>query len=459
VAKRGIPSSRKPEAQRARHAQDPLPPGQRTRQVTAFALDAVLRRGVSIDGAISEQILRGPRLEPRDRAFAHLVTAHTVRRLGSIDHVLAQMIERPLPADTGPLVDILRTATAQLLLVGTPPHAAISETVDLVRLDRRSARFDKLVNAVLRRIARNGPAILAALDPAVLDVPSRLRLRWSAAYGEPTSHQIAAASLCEPALDLTVKSDPVAWATRLGAIVLSSGSVRLPGASGRIEALDGYAQGEWWVQDAAAAIPVRMLGPIAGLDVADLCAAPGGKTAQIAVSGARATAVDVSPRRLERLSANLARLKLPVEIVAADVRTWQPSRLYDVVVLDAPCSATGTIRRHPDMLRSANPADVEVLARRQGELIDASARFVKPGGRLLYSTCSLEKEEGEDVVRDFLSRTPVFRPEPSSADALGLDAGSLTADGFLRTLPHHAFLAPAGASGMDGFFAAVLRRS
>ncbi|MBV1693859.1 MAG: RsmB/NOP family class I SAM-dependent RNA methyltransferase [Hyphomicrobiales bacterium] len=459
MAKRVTPTSRSPKSPRARDVPDPLPAAQRTRQVAAFALDAVLRRGVSIDTAITEQVLRRPRLEPRDRAFAHLVTAHTVRRLGSIDHVLAQMIERPLAADTGPLVDILRTATAQLLLVGTPPHAAISETVDLVRRDRRSARFDKLANAVLRRIVREGQAILAALDPVALDVPARLRERWAVSYGETTARKIAAACLGEPSLDLTAKADPDAWAARLGGIVLSSGSVRLLEASGRIEALDGFADGEWWVQDAAAAIPVRMLGPVAGLDVADLCAAPGGKTAQLAASGARVTAVDVSPRRIERLSANLARLKLPAGIVEADVRTWQPPHLYDIVVLDAPCTATGTIRRHADMLRSANPADVEIMARRQGELIDAAARFVKPGGRLLYCTCSLEPEESHEVVRSFLTRTPTFRPEATSAEALGLEAESLTPDGFLRTLPHHAFLAPPGTSGMDGFFAAVLRRS
>lgn len=457
MVKRIEPKSRLSRPRRAADARDTVPAAQRTRQIAAYALEAVLRRGVSIDTAISQQVLRGPRVEPRDRAFVHLVTAATVRRLGSIDHVLAQMIERPLATDTGPLVDILRTATAQLLLVGTPPHAAISETVDLVRRDPRSARFDKLANAVLRRIAREGPALLAALDPAALDVPARLRERWVAAYGEATAQRIAAACLCEPVLDLTVKTDADAWAARLGGVALSSGSVRLAAGAGRIEALDGFAEGEWWVQDAAAAMPVRMLGPVAGLDVVDLCAAPGGKTAQLAASGARVTAVDVSARRNERLSANLARLKLPVEIIAADVRTWQPPHLFDVVVLDAPCSATGTIRRHPDMLRAGSATDVADLARRQAELLDAAARFVKPGGRLLFSTCSLEPEEGQDVVAGFLSRSPAFRPEPSSPEALGLVAQSLTPEGFLRTLPHHAFAAPPGTSGMDGFFAAVLR--
>jgi 16S rRNA (cytosine967-C5)-methyltransferase len=238
---------------------------------------------------------------------------------------------------------------------------------------------------------------------------------------------------------------------------LPTGSIRRI-EGGRIEDLPGYDDGAWWVQDAAAALVARAAGDVAGLRVADLCAAPGGKTAGLAAAGALVTAVDVSPKRLERLRANLQRLRLNADAVAADAATWAPERTFDVVVLDAPCTATGTIRRHPDILRLKRPEDVERMATVQRSLLSNACRLVRPGGRLLYSTCSLEPDEGEQQVAKLLADNPHFARAPISAAEIGADPSWITAAGEIRTLPHHLPLDRPEISGIDGFFIARLRR-
>lgn len=396
-------------------------------------------------------------IDARDRALARLIVLTVLRRKGELQAVVGSFLGKPLPAGTGALWPILLSAAAQLLVLDTPPHAAISLAVDQCRADRKARRFDKLANAVLRRVATSGKEILAELDPVDANVPEWLLERWTAAYGSERARDIAAASLREAALDLSVKADAPAWAERLGGTLLPTGTVRLT-RSGRVEDLEGYADGAWWVQDAAAALPARLLGSVSGLSVADLCAAPGGKTAELAAAGANVTAVDQSPARLKRLSENLERLALDAEVVTADVCAWEPGRTFDAVLLDAPCSATGTIRRHPDILHLKRKDDLTERLALQRRLLDRAAALVKPGGLLLYCVCSLEPEEGAAQIDRFLQDSTEFARVPVSAGEAGIDAAWLTPEGDLRTLPCHLPSSDPALSGLDGFYAVRLRK-
>jgi 16S rRNA (cytosine967-C5)-methyltransferase len=345
-----------------------------------------------------------------------------------------------------------------LLLLKTPPHAAISLAVDQCRADRNGRRFGNLANAVLRRSSESGSGRLAALDNVMLTFPEWLLDRWTRTYGVAEARQIARASLSEPPLDITVKSEAEGWAARLNGVVLPSGSVRCSHV-GRIEDLDGYADGAWWVQDAAAALPVKLLGDVAGLSALDLCAAPGGKTAQLAAGGARVVAVDKSAGRLARLQENLQRLGLSADVSVADAQSFESETLFDIVLLDAPCTATGTIRRHPDILYLKRSEDVGALAALQAKLLRQAARLVKPGGTLLYCTCSLEPEEGEDQIAAFLAEHGDFRRRPIQLDDAVVPLLWRTADGDLRTLPSYLSEFPEGLRGLDGFYAATLVKS
>ena len=439
----------------------PEPPGLDARRLAVRLIEAVLRHGHTLEDTLTreEKDHRAPVLEPRDRAFAHLIAATVLRRHGSLSAVIARFLARPLPKEVQRPRSILLVAAAQMLLLDTAPHAAINLAVEHCRRDPDAARFDKLANAVLRRVATDGPAILAALDWPRIDVPDWVWQRWVAAYGAEQTALIAKASLREAPLDLSVKADPAAWAARLGGRLLPTGSVRLEN-HGRVEALEGYADGAWWVQDAAAALPARCLGDVRGLAVADLCAAPGGKTAALATSGARVTAVDIVPDRLARLVENMQRLGLSasVETVAADFLRWSPSQPFDAVLLDAPCTSTGTIRRHPDLLHLKRPDDVGKLARLQADMLEKAALMVRPGGLLVYCTCSLEPEEGASVVDAFLARSPGFIRRPITAAEIAAAPDWITPAGDLRTLPFHLALETPAASGMDGFFTARLER-
>jgi 16S rRNA (cytosine967-C5)-methyltransferase len=393
-------------------------------------------------------------LEARDRALARLIAATVLRRQGELEHVLNTFLEKPLPADKGRLWPILLTGAAQLVCLSMPPHAVVDIAVELTRRDRGAHRFAKLVNAVLRRVGERGVSLLADQDGVRLNTSGWLWQRWQDAYGPETARRIAEASLVEAPLDLTLKSgvpaEAQAWAERLGGALLPTGSVRVA-AHGRIEDLPGFAEGAWWVQDAAAALVVRLAGDVAGRSVADLCAAPGGKTAQLAAAGAQVTAVDVSASRLARLRENLTRLHLQAEVVEADAATWSPGRTYDVVILDAPCSATGTIRRHPDILCLKRSEDIARMAELQQTVLANAAGLVAPGGLLVYAACSLEPEEGERQVAAFLAAQSRFERQAIDPVSLGTDPAWFTAAGELRTLPFHL-------SGMDGFYAAYLRR-
>jgi 16S rRNA (cytosine967-C5)-methyltransferase len=432
------------------------PPGLAVRRIAADIIDGVLRRRRPLD----EQ-LEGRGVHPglaglpdRDRALTRALVAVVLRRLGSLRHLLGQLLERGLPKDAPRVETALLIGAAQILFLDVPDHAAVDLAVRLVQADRNGTHFTGLVNAVLRRLTREGAARLGELDATTLDTPRWLIQRWIAAYGEPTARAIAAANANEPALDLTVKSDAALWAERLGGWILPTGSVRLT-AHGNVNGLPGFADGAWWVQDAAAALPVRLLGDVAGLRVADLCAAPGGKTAQLAAAGAKVTAVDRSPARLARLAENLKRLSLSAELVCADAAEWDAAQ-FDAVLVDAPCSSTGTIRRHPDVPWLKQAADIEKLAGLQRRLIERAAVLTKPGGTLVYCTCSLEPEEGEAIVNGLLAYEQGLRRAPVHAVELHGRSEFVTEQGNLRTLPCHLSDPDPRRAGLDGFYAARL---
>jgi 16S rRNA (cytosine967-C5)-methyltransferase len=388
-------------------------------------------------------------LDARDRAFARLLVTTVLRRLGQIDALLdGYMRARPKAVRVR---NLLRLGAAQLLFLDTPAHAAVAEAVALATDQLGYAKG--LVNAVLRRVAREGAGALAHEDAARLNTPDWLWASWKSAYGEAVTRAVAEAHLAEPPLDLSVKGDPEIWAARLGGERLYGNTVRRP-AGGAIEDLPGYAEGAWWIQDAAAALPARLLGDVRGRSAIDLCAAPGGKTAQLAVAGAAVTAVELSDRRAGRLRGNLGRLQLDARIEVADALAWRPPRPASHVLLDAPCSATGTIRRHPDIAWHKSPADLTRMAALQQRLLEAAVAMLEPGGVLVYASCSLQPEEGLDVIeRALAAGLPVARL-PVEANELDGLAVELTPEGDVRTLPSQL----AGRGGLDGFFIARLRR-
>jgi 16S rRNA (cytosine967-C5)-methyltransferase len=419
------------------------------RDVALDLISAVLRRKRPLDDAIEDSAAMH-QLSARDRAFARLLVATVLRRLGQIDALITECLNIPLAPRAALVQDILRLGIAQLLFLRTPPHAAVATSVDLAQ-SRGFLSHKGLVNAVLRRLSVEGSERVEEQDAARLNTPAWLWRSWSRTYGERTARAIATAHLQEAPLDLTLRRDAETWREALDGVLLPTGTLRRA-AGGALASLPGYVEGAWWVQDAAAALPARLFGDIAGRDVIDLCAAPGGKTAQLATAGARVTAVDRSTRRLERLVANLQRLNLTVETVGTDALSWRPPHPVDAVLLDAPCSTTGAIRRHPDVPHLKFPEDVARLAVVQDNLLRAAIEMLQPGGLLVYCTCSLEPEEGPQRIESLLnSDAPVERVgiEPKE---IGAEPEWLTAAGDLRTLPCHF----QEYDGVDGFYCARL---
>ena len=411
----------------------------------------MLQKHRSIDDAF-DAAARG--LEGRDRAFVRQLVATTLRRLGQIDAVLMQFVAKEPPEAVR---DLLRLGAAQLLFLGTPPHAAVATTVDLVKA--KFGRLSGLANAVMRRVADQGPALVAAQDAARLNTPDWLWDAWVGTYGDPAARATAEAHLHEAPLDLSLK-DPTAaaaWAERLSGVRLPTGSVRLT-KGGKVQDLPGFAEGEWWVQDAAAALPARILlhalGAKSAQHIGDICAAPGGKSAQLAVAGHSVTAVDVSMPRLNLLTDNLRRLKLDVRTVTANALTWRPETLFDGLLLDAPCSATGTIRRHPDLPFLKRPTDLAAFVEAQTKLLKAAVEMVKPGAPILYSVCSLQPEEREAVVTAVMATSNLTRLKIPAAAVAG-ESQFLTREGELRTLPSQW----AELGGLDGFYGCLLQRT
>jgi len=425
----------------------------------AKILGAVIDRKTSLDG-----MLDGDNGNPAyrvlsdaDRSLVRAILNSALRHLPRIEAAISSLLGNPLPEGARALHHVLVVAAAQMLYLDIPDHSAVDLAVEQANRDPRNRRFAKLVNAVLRRLGREKAEVLEATR-AIPAIPDWFFQRLVKVYGRATAEAIAEAQLEPAAIDLTVKSDAEGWAARLNGAVLPTGSVRLSAFEGSVPTLEGFNDGEWWVQDAAASIPARLFRDISGKSVADLCAAPGGKTAQLIQSGAVVTAVEQSASRLKRLNGNLARLGMSATMVEANMADFQPEGLFDAVLLDAPCSSTGTTRRHPDVLWTKGPQDIAKLAALQEKLLRHALTLIRPDGILVFSNCSLDPSEGEEMIARVLKgRTDVERVPIDAADWPGLE-DAITERGEFRTTPAMLPSANAIAGGMDGFFASVLRR-
>lgn len=431
---------------------DRQPAGLAARQCAVDVVGRILSAGVPHDEAMRGSI---DGLEPRDVRLVTAIVLAFFRCKGEIDDALDSLLEQPLPVRSGPTRLILQCALAQLMVVGLPPHAVIDSAVALSRHHGQAKHFSGLVNAVLRNWERKGRHELTPAEAARVNTPAWAWRRWWDVYGPEVASRMAMAHAGEPPLDVTVKDQTVDWARELNGKALPNGSIRLGVDHVPVHELPGFAEGQWWVQDVAASLPARLLGDVRGLRIADFCAAPGGKTLQLAAAGAMVTAMDKSAARLTRLKQNLGRTRLTADVVAVDVTDLGGIEPFHGVLLDAPCSATGTARRHPELLHIKNEAQVVRLATVQGRMLRAAAKVVKPGGVLVYCTCSLEPEEGERQIGAFLAEEPGFQLFPMVAGEAGVEPHMIDGPGYLRTLPHMTF---GPAHGMDGFFAARLRR-
>jgi len=429
--------------------------GLEARRAAIHLLHDVLAGRQPLSEALAASYVQGDlkRLPDRDGALARLIVITCLRRLPQINAVLKTFLKKKLPRKSGLCREILTITTAQLLFLDVSPHAAVNLGVALAAKDRHARHLKALVNAVLRRVAEQGPAIAADQDAPRINTPDWLWQSWAQDYGEDTAREISALHLQEAPVDISPVKDPEIWAEKLDGKLVMGNSVRLK-KPGRIPALSGFKEGGWWVQDAAAAIPARLLGDVNGQHVADLCAAPGGKTAQLIAAGARVTAVDLSARRMDRLKENLARLHMEAELVVDDVLSWEPVELFDAVLLDAPCSSTGTIRRHPDVQRLKTRQSLQSLIPLQDKLLHRAAHLLKPGGKLVYCVCSLQQDEGEARIDAFLAANRQIKRKPVTEQLLPFAKSAITKTGDVRLLP--ALLADQG--GIDGFFAAVLEK-
>lgn len=423
------------------------------RYVAARSLQAVLEQGLPLDQAMAE-ISLFKQLEGRDRAFARLIAATTLRRLGQIDAVLKPFLKRtPSPYARA----VLRTGAAQILFLETPPHAAVGAGVALLKRSKKTVAMAGMANAVLRRVSEQGAELLSQTEK-LDNLPVWLRDSWVKSYGEAACTEMVNILSLEPPLDISVKENPQLWTEKLDATLLPGGTVRRQ-KIGDVTQIPGFKGGDWWAQDFSASLPVKLLGDISKARILDMCAAPGGKTLQLAAAGAKVVALDKNTSRIGFIRENLARTKLQAEIVAADGSNWRDPENpsgggFDHVLLDAPCTATGTFRRRPDVLRRKRPVDVDHLVRVQERLFLASARHVKPGGMLIYCACSLQTREGEEQVAKFLKNRSDFRLIPILEDEVFGLREAITKSGCVRLLP--GILGDKG--GVDGFFIARFTR-
>ncbi|HXV31448.1 MAG TPA: RsmB/NOP family class I SAM-dependent RNA methyltransferase [Sinorhizobium sp.] len=437
---------------------DPAKPGLKSRQAAAKILAAVIDRKTPLDGMLDQEhgnpAYRA--LNEADRALVRAILNTALRHLPRIRAAIDSLLQTPLPEGARALDHVLTVAAAQILYLDIPDHSAVDLAVEQAQADPRNRRFASLVNAVLRRLSREKETILDKVR-SVPAMPGWFHERLVAHYGIDAAERITEAQRVPAAIDLTVKSDAAEWAERLGGTVLPTGSVRLKDFAGSIPSLPGFPEGGWWVQDAAASIPARLFGDLAGKSVVDLCAAPGGKTAQLILAGARVTALDQSSSRLRRLKSNFDRLGLEARTKEIDMADFQPEELFDAALLDAPCSSTGTTRRHPDVLWTKGPEDIEKLARLQERLLRHALTVVRPGGIVVFSNCSLDPREGEEVVARVVADGQCERMPIAASDWPGLEE-AITALGEFRTTPAMLPLEPPFSGGLDGFYAAVLRR-
>lgn len=416
-------------------------PGLPARRAALRLLDAVLRRGDPLELAL-HGAAQG--LPPADRALVHAIAAETLRHLPDLDALIDGATQQVLPPDAKARM-VLRIALVQTLALDTPPHAAIATALPLVDGGPR-----KLVHGVFGTVTRAAPTL-----PVPPTLPAEVAARWDAQWGAAMVEAAARAYAIRPPVDISLRdaAETARWTEELGGTSLAPGHVRLPDGV-HIPELPGFAEGAWWVQDIAASCAARLLGAGAGRSALDLCAAPGGKTMQLAAAGWHVTALDQSAKRLERLTENLTRTGLVAQVAQADLRTWQPDTPVDAILLDAPCTATGIYRRHPDVLHRIGARQIEELATLQGDLLARAADWVKPDGRIIYATCSLEQAEGEDQIARFLAARPDFAIDPVQPGELP-DGFAPTPGGWLRTLPDTL----SDRGGADGFFIVRLARA
>ncbi len=427
------------------------------RQAALELVDEVLTRKQALDVALERSKALAV-LPTRDKAFCRMLVATTLRRLGQIDELIAKASDKPGSTNLM-LQNILRLGAAQILFMNVPDHAAVDTSVRLAdahAMDRQKA----FVNGVLRNLTRVGKEWLARQDECRLNTPEWLLKIWIQDYGLKTAAEIAKAHLTEAPMDITIKDESSRnhWGSELKASQIGCGTLRRMGG-GAVHEMPGFDDGQWWVQDASAAIPVHLFGDVKGQVVIDLCAAPGGKTMQLAAMGARVTALDRSAQRLKRLEENLQRLRLSehVEIVVSDAAHWRPANgeAPKFILVDAPCSATGTIRRHPDVPHLKTPRDIEGLVSVQERILENAFDMLAPGGVLVYCVCSLQKAEGERQIERLLAaRADASKIAITAEDVGGLDE-CVTEDGDVRILPFHQ----AAAGGMDGFFISRLTKA
>lgn len=425
-------------------------PGLAARIAATRILAAVLEKKTSLDGMLDSEngnpVYRA--LSIADRALVRAIVNSALRHLPRLETALSMLLDGPLPQGARSLHHVLVVGAAQMLYLDVPDHSAVDLAVEQAHRDPRNKRFVKLVNAVLRRLGREKTEI----EQAIADVPvlpDWFYARLVSAYGDDVAQRISEAQLTPSSIDLTVKTDPTLWAEKLGGTVLPNGSVRLGDFEGQIPSLEGFTEGAWWVQDLAASMPVRLLGDISGKRVADLCAAPGGKTAQLALAGAKVTALDQSGNRLRRLRENLDRLGLHAETVEVNMLKYQPEQLFDAVLLDAPCSSTGTLRKHPDVCWTKDETDIAKLAALQGQMLRHALTLVGSGGIVVFSNCSLDPSEGEEMIAQVLAENPdVERIPVRKEDWPGMES-AVSSEGDLRTTPDMF-------GGVDGFFSSVL---
>lgn len=427
-------------------------PGLAARVAAARILAAVLEKKTSLDGMLDSEngnpVYRA--LSVADRALVRAIVNSALRHLPRVEAALSMLLDGPLPQGARSLHHVLVVGAAQMLYLDVPDHSAVDLAVEQAHRDPRNRRFVKLVNAVLRRLGREKADIEQAIAQVPV-LPEWFYARLVLAYGDETARRISEAQLTPSSIDLTVKADPALWAEKLSGTVMPNGSVRLGEFEGQIPSLEGFAEGAWWVQDLAASMPVRLMGDVSGKRVADLCAAPGGKTAQLALAGAKVTALDQSGNRLRRLRENLDRLGLHAETVETNMMKYQPEQLFDAVLLDAPCSSTGTLRKHPDVCWTKDENDIAKLAALQGQMLRHAITLVDSGGIVVFSNCSLDPSEGEAMIAQVLVENPGFERVPVRKEDWPSMEAVITAEGDLRTTPDMF-------GGVDGFFSSVLRK-
>jgi 16S rRNA (cytosine967-C5)-methyltransferase len=412
------------------------------RRAAVHLLTRVLQKHQLLE-EILNPVLKG--LSPRDRSLARAIASTTLRHLGTIDALIDEMLDRPLSENMIEIRHILRIGIAQILFLKIPSHAAVHDTVELVS---GKSKYRGMVNALLRRTDRQGKKLLGQLDIPKQNTPVWLWDAWESHYGEEITYLIAAANMQEAKLDISVKENPEKWAKLLDAEILGIGTLRrLPTSD--VTSLPGFSEGEWWIQDVAATVPTSLFGDIKDKTILDSCAAPGGKTAQLAAAGAHVIALDRSKSRMKRLSENMDRLHLNADLIVAEAENYSPDKTLNGILLDAPCSSTGTLRRHPDVAYLKSQADVDKLRVLQVRLLDAASKQLLPGGTLVYSVCSLQAEEGEDQIESLLHRDASLERLPVKEDEIGGLKELINKNGDIRCLPYYL-------GGMDGFFAARL---